>query len=144
MFNKILIVCVGNICRSPVGEALFKQHYTSRDKIIDSAGLEALVDEPASPFSIEVMDKMGIDIRPHRAQQLTETMAKEYELILVMEQSHQKEIEMRYPFARGKIFRLGHWRNQNIPDPYQQPKTAFDKMAQDVRLCVTDWIQKID
>ncbi len=145
MFNKILVVCIGNICRSPVGEALLKHHFQQqkRNIMIASAGLAAMVNAPAAPFSIQIMDAAGIDIHSHRAQQLTEQMAREFDLILVMEQEHQKEIEALFPFARGKVFRLGHWRNLNIPDPYQHPKTAFDKMVEDVRLCATDWIDKI-
>ncbi|MFS9669038.1 protein tyrosine phosphatase, partial [Klebsiella pneumoniae] len=68
-FKKILVVCVGNICRSPIGEALLQQQHPNLT--VKSAGLSALVGEGADDKAIQVMDEWNIDIRSHRAQQLT-------------------------------------------------------------------------
>lgn len=142
MFNKILVVCIGNICRSPVGEALL-QKALSNSHQVTSAGLAAMVDSPASEYSIEVLKNSGIDITHHRAQQLTPEMVKVNDLILVMEQFQLKEIEHAFPFARGKVFRIGHWRNLEIPDPYLQPKSAFEKMKNTLESCTQDWTQQL-
>ena len=64
-FKKILVVCVGNICRSPIGEALLQQQHPNL--IVKSAGLSALVDEGADEKAIQVMDEWNIDMRSHRA-----------------------------------------------------------------------------
>ena len=68
-FNNILVVCVGNICRSPIGEALLKQHYPN--KHIDSAGLSAVVGNSADPKALDVMVQNDVDMSEHIACHFT-------------------------------------------------------------------------
>ncbi len=95
MFNNILIVCVGNICRSPIAERLLQQKIKKQgiDTHVSSAGLGALVGQGADEYAIEVMKENCIDGTAHRARQLDNEMVKQNELILVMENWQQKEIE---------------------------------------------------
>lgn len=86
MFDSILVVCVGNICRSPTGERLLKQLLP--DRKISSAGIGALVDKPADESAEIVAQKHGLSLKDHLGKQLTSSMCKEYDLILVMEKSH--------------------------------------------------------
>ena len=83
MFNSILVVCIGNICRSPIGEHLLR-HYLPTQKIA-SAGVNALVGYPADPNTVIVAEKRGIDLSNHIARQLTAELCNEYDLILVMD-----------------------------------------------------------
>ena len=62
---------------------------------VGSAGIGALVGQPAAPHSVAVMADKGIDISPHRARQLQPSDISENDLILVMETWQQKEIEKR-------------------------------------------------
>ncbi|WP_196427366.1 low molecular weight protein-tyrosine-phosphatase [Piscirickettsia salmonis] len=145
MFNKILMVCVGNICRSPVAEAMLQVFFNEKNivnTIVESAGIAALVGNTADPFSLELMSERGVDIQTHRARQLTVELIKEFDLILVMENGHKKHIEQEFPFSRGKIHCLGRWRNEGISDPYQEPREAFVKMVNHVEICLQDWIGK--
>lgn len=80
-------MCVGNICRSPIGEAMLKDHFGEK-KQIASAGVQAMVENSADATSLELMDLQGIDASSHKAQQLTKQMAVEYDVILVMEKRH--------------------------------------------------------
>ena len=59
MFEKILVVCVGNICRSPTGERLFRERLPGRQ--VSSAGVSALVDKPADKVASEVAQQHGLD-----------------------------------------------------------------------------------
>ena len=140
-FDHILVVCVGNICRSPMAEALLKQHFPS--KIIDSAGVGALVGYPPDPAALEIMSKQQIDITNHIAKQIDEHLAKKVDLIFTMSGGQTKWIEERWPFCRGKTFELGHWTNKDIADPYKHEMSAFETAYQDIVDGIAQWADKI-
>lgn len=145
MFSSILVVCVGNICRSPMGEYLLKDNcYRKGMKVsISSAGIGALVGKAADPLAQEVMAEHDIDVLAHRARQLNDNLVKQNELILVMETWQKEEIEHLYPYARGRVHLLGKWDAAEIADPYKKPKPhfveAFEKIEQSCRL----WCEKL-
>ena len=145
MFKNILVVCVGNICRSPMGEYLLKSRIAAADSgiAVASAGLGALVGRGADPYAVEVMSEHGVAISAHRAQQLTAELVKQYELILVMEQWQRKEIENLYPFARGRVHLLGKWSELEISDPYKKPKEAFVEAFDKIDKACEEWCNKL-
>ena len=144
MIRHILVVCVGNICRSPMAEALLKRELREQDGFtVESAGLGALVGYPASEFSIELMDELGVDITAHRARQIHPDMVNAADLVLVMEAGHKRAIDDADPTARGKVHRLGEWQDRDIDDPYRQPKAAFADALEDIREGVRLWVEKI-
>lgn len=125
MFDSILVVCVGNICRSPTGERLLRQLLPNKE--IASAGVGALVGSPADTNAVAVAEKHGLSLQGHSGQQLTSTMCKEYDLILVMEKGHIDAVCRLAPEVRGKTMLFGHWLNQiEIADPYRKSREAFD------------------
>ena len=140
-FNNILVVCVGNICRSPMAEALLKQRYPHKN--IDSAGVGALVGHSADPAALEIMAKQEIDITNHVAKQIDEGLAKKADLIFTMSDSQTKWIEERWPFCRGKTFKLGHWQDKDIADPYKHEMSAFETAYQDIVVSLEQWADKI-
>ena len=140
-FDNILVVCVGNICRSPMAEALLKQRYP--DKAIDSAGVGALVGHPADPAALEIMTKQQLDITNHVAKQIDEKLVLKADLIFTMSDSQTKWIEERWPFCRGKTFKLGHWTDNDIADPYRHEITAFETAYQDIVDGLEQWAGKI-
>lgn len=135
--NNVLMVCIGNICRSPTAEYLLK--HECPDLKVHSAGISALVNHPADEKAQHCMDIQGISMAEHRARQLNATLLKEADLILVMSHNQQSHIEKTWPFAKGKIFRLGHWQNCNIADPYQHDQAFFDQTFQLIQQCIKDW-----
>ena len=139
--QNILVLCIGNICRSPIAEALLKQQFP--EKTIWSAGLGALVGNSADPLTIEVAATHGLDLSAHRAQQLVGWMCQTAELILVMEQGHKIEVEQLYPLVRGKVFRLGEFGKFDITDPYRQPRAAFETAYGHIARGVADWAPRI-
>ena len=135
--QSILVVCVGNICRSPMAEYLLKQNYPQLT--IESAGISGLSGHPADAKAQLCMQHLGIDISGHIAKKLNAEHLKKADLILVMSKNQQAYIEQTWPFAKGKVFRLGHWQNKNVPDPYQHDQAFFDETCQLIQQCVTDW-----
>lgn len=140
-FDNILVVCVGNICRSPMAEALLKQRYLHKN--IDSAGVGALVGHSADPAALEIMAGQEIDITNHVAKQIDEGLAKKADLIFTMSDSQTKWIEERWPFCRGKTFKLGHWQDKDIADPYKHEMSAFQTAYQDIVVSLEQWADKI-
>jgi protein-tyrosine phosphatase len=144
MIRHILVVCVGNICRSPMAEAVLRDALREQEGVtVESAGLGALVDEPASGHSVDLMRERGLDITGHRARQLTPELVGKADLILVMESSHRRVIDDNEPTARGKVFRLGEWQDLEIPDPYRQPRDAFAAALEKIDKSVGDWVERL-
>jgi len=144
MIQNILVVCVGNICRSPMAEALLQCALRGQDGItVESAGLGALVGHPADNYALELMEEAGIDISEHRARQIHPDMVGAADLVLVMEAGHKKAIDDADPTARGKVHRLGEWQEKDIDDPYRQPKEAFADALEDIKEGVASWAKKI-
>lgn len=139
--QHIMTLCIGNICRSPLAQVLLARELPAHN--VWSAGLSALVGAPADPLSVQIAQEQGLDLAPHRAQQVTSIMCQQAELILVMEQSHKSQLEQLYPQVRGKVFRLGQFGQFEIADPYRQPREAFDTAYQGIAQGVADWLTRI-
>ncbi|WP_223462669.1 low molecular weight protein-tyrosine-phosphatase [Pseudomonas sp. A-R-26] len=144
MFNKILIVCIGNICRSPTAEHLLRDALGRSDIKVSSAGLGALQDHPIEPTARIVLEEHGHLPNEHKANQLTPATISESDLILVMEQSHIDRVLKIAPEARGKVFLLGKWQNnREISDPYRQGKPAFVHAYALIEEAVTAWARRL-
>jgi protein-tyrosine phosphatase len=142
--NSILLVCIGNICRSPVAEALLKQQFP--DKTVYSAGLAALVGRPADNTAQAIAQQRGLDLSAHRAQQITGAMCAGADLILVMENDQKHELATRYPLARGKIRCLGEMpdgQRFDVADPYRQTRDAFEQAHAAIERGVDNWVHRI-
>jgi low molecular weight protein-tyrosine phosphatase len=139
--SRILVVCVGNICRSPMAEGLLRRALP--ECTVSSAGIGALVDRPADPFAIQLMREQGVDISSHRARQIQGRLMDEADLVLVMEQNQQRHLERQYPRSRGKIFRLCEEAKADIPDPYRQGLEIFKIAARLINLGVDAWSVRI-
>ncbi|CAM3829493.1 low molecular weight protein-tyrosine-phosphatase [Rahnella bruchi] len=143
MFDSILIVCTGNICRSPIAERLLRGVLPGRK--IDSAGMAALVDNPADPGAVQIAKKHELMLDDHRGRQFTSALGRQYDLILVMEKSHQELISQVSPEARGKIMLLGHWVGaREIPDPYHKSQEAFEAVYRLIDQACQSWLLKLN
>ena len=142
MFDSILIVCTGNICRSPLGERYLRNALP--DKKIDSAGTRALVDHEADSAVQRIAQQNGLSLEGHKARQFTSSLARNYDLILVMEREHLDEISKIAPEARGKTMLFGHWLGQKeIPDPYRKSEEAFALVFQLIENTGQRWVEKL-
>lgn len=141
-FDSILVVCTGNICRSPIGERFLRELFPN--KKIDSAGTHALVDHDADISANKIATQHGLSLAGHRGKQFTSSMGRQYELILVMEKSHLEQIGKIAPEARGKSMLFGHWLEQrDIPDPYRKSEEAFALVYDLIEQAGKCWAEKL-
>ena len=105
--KTILFVCTGNVCRSPMAEALFHRAAQGLGEFrVLSAGLGALDGQPPTPHSVKAMRELGIDISEQRSQALTAGLVREADYIFGMTHSHVDTIALLYPQAADKTFLL--------------------------------------
>ena len=146
MFDSVLMVCVGNICRSPMAEALLIDRLSDSNysKInITSAGVGALVGHEADTTAKELMFDQGIDVSMHRARQLSTELISEYDLILVMEKGHINAVHNIAASSKGKVHLLGKWSDFEISDPYMQPRREFEVALELIERGVDEWVEKV-
>lgn len=142
MFNNILIVCIGNVCRSPTVERLMQAQLPAKN--IESAGLGALVGNPANSQAIKIAKGHHLSLNNHKARQLTNEICKAYDLILGMEKAHIEGILQLSPESRGKVMLLGHWLdNVEIEDPYRRSDEMYEHVFELLKKATTSWIDKL-
>jgi protein-tyrosine phosphatase len=139
--RNVLIVCIGNICRSPMAEGLVAAALPGVQ--ISSAGLHALSGERADPIACELMDARGVSLEKHRARQLNLDMCQRADLILVMDREQRRTVQERYLFAAGKVFRLCEFSDQDVPDPYRAGRSAFQQSLALIDSGAQQWVKRI-
>lgn len=145
---KIMFVCLGNICRSPLAEAMFRQ-------MIDQAGLSAQVSidsagtsseetgHPPYPGIQKIMDKYGLDSRGLAARQLTSRDFAKADLIIGMDDMNLADIRAMAPLnshaeIHGIYDLLPDMKGQSIPDPWYTHRfqDTYDALA----LALPSWL----
>jgi glycine hydroxymethyltransferase len=107
VMKTVLFVCTGNVCRSPMAEGLFRQAVRGRGEYrVLSAGLGALEGQPPSPYAVQAVKELGIDISGQRSRMLTPDLVNHADYIFGMTHSHIDTVMMLYPFAAEKTFLL--------------------------------------
>lgn len=144
MFNSILMVCVGNVCRSPMAEMLLRHKLAAKQKNIQvaSAGLGALIGHGTDANAQMLMNKMNIDTSKHQARQLNTNIIAKYDLILTMEKDHITTIHNIALTSKGKVHLLGKWSDFEIPDPYKQSQHEFEVALDLIERGVDEWLEK--
>jgi protein-tyrosine phosphatase len=107
---SILVVCTGNVCRSPIAEGMVRSILQTRfgdaAPSVASAGTAGWVGSAADPSSIAAAAERGIDISAHRARQLQAEDVRSAELVLAMASEHRDAASRLFPGTEGRIFTL--------------------------------------
>lgn len=137
---KVLFICTGNTCRSPMAEAIFNKLMQNRQPGSNeiksaSAGLYALHNDEATPQAIEVMRNVGIDLSQHRSRLVDEKMLQEVDLILTMTDHHCHQLQEQFPHVQHKVYTLAEYAGlpeEDVSDPYGQGMEAYRLARQQI------------
>ncbi|MCW4152156.1 low molecular weight phosphotyrosine protein phosphatase [Halomonas sp. 18H] len=142
MFQRLLVVCTGNICRSPVAEAMLKASLPGKE--VASAGLSALVGQAVEPTAQALAEADGLHVQDHQARQLTPEMLQNADLILVMTEGQRRAIGEISPATLGKTMLIGRWlEGAEIPDPYRKSHAAFEHVHQLLQAATDAWKERL-
>jgi len=138
---SLLVLCTGNICRSPMAEAYLRKYLPHTR--VSSAGLAAVVGSSADPHAQTAMDALGISVKDHVARQLTSDLLAENDLVFVMTLSQKSKVESQYPWARGRVFRLGEWDRYDIEDPIGRDLATFERIRDHIVRTCDSWLARL-
>lgn len=140
--NSILVVCIGNVCRSPVGERVLKSKLPSFR--VESAGLGALVGHATDEAAATVASGHGVSVEGHKARQFVPELGDKADLILVMEPEHKQKIAESSPHLSGKVMLFDHWtKREGIPDPFRRSEEFHELVFKMIDAAAEGWAQKL-
>jgi protein-tyrosine phosphatase len=111
---------------------------------VSSAGVAALTGYPAAAYARQTMSAHGHDIANHSAQQATRANLATADLIIAVDHSHVEWITRNFPQFRGRVHKLGKWRDDiDVADPYGGSKDDFEEAYQLIDSCTNDWAPRL-
>lgn len=143
MIRSVLVVCTGNICRSPFGERLLARACPVLR--VESAGLGAVIGASTDATTSEIAAQdFGIDLAGHVARAFTAEIGQDHELILAMEKHHRSDILHHWPQLSGRVMLFDHWTGaKGIDDPYRRPAAYHTRVMLDIARAADAWAMQL-
>ena len=146
--KRILFVCTGNICRSPMAEGLFRALVKDRRDIeVASAGVSANRGMTPSTDAVRVLrDEESIDISRLRSQPVTEELIEEVDFIFAMTRDHRNLLELLFPAAEGKTHLVREFEDSplDVPDPIGQGREVYARCKDAIKRALPSILKFID
>jgi protein-tyrosine-phosphatase len=143
---RLLFVCTGNICRSPMAEGLARAYATGRGRAVEvrSGGTMGIVDHPADPKAVAVCGEIDVDIARHRSSGIDAEVIAWADYVLVMEYAHATWLRERFPDLGEKLLLLGSFAGVfEIADPLGGWKFQFRRSREEIRRCVEAFVDRL-
>jgi protein-tyrosine phosphatase len=141
--TSILVVCTGNICRSPIAEGFLRdglaRRFGERSPVVSSAGTSGWEGSGAMSESVEAAAERGSDLSGHVARALTATMVQGADLVVCMATDHREQVCALVPDAEGRTFTLKELTRLAEHDPAGEPLGADELGA---RLATVDSMRR--
>lgn len=143
--TRVLVVCEGNVRRSPMAAALWRERFRDQRMLVQSAGLNALVGSGIDPGAEAVLADHGLTAKPHIARQVTTALVDAADLVLVMDCAQAVAVQALSRYATARTFMLGKWSGGiEIPDPGERTAAAFASVYRLIRQSVDDWHEQLN
>ena len=142
--QTILVVCHGNICRSPFAAALLARELAAHDMTVQSAGFAGF-NRPAPPAAIAAAQRHGLDLGDHRSRLVTADLVRSADLIVVMEAAQQRSICERFGRRPADVLILGDLDpaavdTRTIYDPVNDGVEVFEQVYDRIARCVRELV----
>ncbi|ACK95633.1 low molecular weight protein arginine phosphatase [Bacillus thuringiensis] len=141
--KRVLFVCTGNTCRSPMAEALLRHHGGDRFEV-QSAGVFAYPGSDASVYAKEALAEKGISIN-HAAQQVNETLLDWADIVVTMTENHKHIVLGHYPSVEKKLntlYGLTEGIGKDISDPFGGSLSIYKKTLDEMEKLVQTLLKK--
>lgn len=145
--ERVLLVCSGNTCRSPMAMVLLQDLWQQADPgwslQVDSAGTGAFPGLSAADHALTAMKERGLDLSAHRSRPAPNLQG--YDLVLTMTRAHKDALVASQPNMAGRVFTLGEYAGtgQEVPDPFGGPLSAYQHTATAMEPMLRAVIQRI-
>jgi len=143
--TSVLFVCLGNICRSPTAEAVFRARAGDTDIQIDSAGTGAWhVGNPPDPRSRAEGERRGYSFKGQAARKVTANDFHEFDFILAMDRSNLQDLKAIKPADSTTMLSLFLPDGSDVPDPYYGGPDGFAKVVDLIEMAADYWLAQMN
>lgn len=144
---KVLFVCSGNICRSPMAAEYLKHraaHSGLAHLVVDSAGTLGIVGAPASPEAIRTLREAGLDLTGHRSKGISAADVRSSDLLVGMARDHLEYLAEHHPDGNDRRLLLRAFEHgadpdpdaRDLPDPIGEAVEVYREQFGLIRTCV--------